>query len=300
MKKILVTGSNGLLGQKLSLQILSLKNEFELIATAKGDNRYLNSLNYHSLDISNEEEVKAIFEKFKPDIVIHTAAVTNVDHCEIDKTSCWKINVDAVGILVKASEKINAHFIHLSTDFIFEGTKANLTEEDLPHPVSYYGESKLAAEEIVKNAKCPWAIVRTSLVYGVVHNLSRSNIVLWAKNALQKGEQIKVVNDQYRTPTLAEDLADGCIKIAQKQKTGIYNISGDEYMSVLELVKKVANFYQVNTEIIVEVSSKTLNQTARRPAITGFNLSKAKSDLSYQPHSFMEGLKIVDQQIKQS
>jgi dTDP-4-dehydrorhamnose reductase len=128
--------------------------------------------------------------------------------------------------------------------------------------------------------------------------MSRSNVVLWAKGALEKGAPINVVDDQFRMPTLAEDLAEGCLLAAEKHANGIFNISGKDYMSVLELVEQVADFYGYDKEIIRAVSSSTLNQTAKRPPRTGFDLSKSQRVLGYNPHSFREGLQILDEQLK--
>lgn len=298
MKKVLITGSNGLLGQKLIYQLIGYP-DYQVFATSRGANRTLLQKRYEyiPLDITDEEEIQETFEYVKPDIVINTAAMTNVDACEDDKEGCWKLNVDAVELLVKACEKYNSHLVHVSTDFIFDGEDGPYDEEAKPNPVSYYGESKLAAEEIVKNAKCSWAIARTVLVYGVVDNMSRSNIVLWAKGALESGKDLTVVDDQFRSPTLAEDLAHGCILIAQKGAQGIYNISGDEYMCIIDLVKRVAKFYGLDENLVKPVSSSTLNQKAVRPPKTGFILDKAKKELGYKPSSFEEGLSIVDVQM---
>lgn len=298
MKKILVTGSNGLLGQKLVLQ---LKNhpEFELIATSRGNNRISDQegYTYHSMDICNAEDVAQVFSKFQPEVVINTAAMTNVDACETDKEGCWELNVTAVELLVAQAEKYQAHFIHLSTDFIFDGKNGPYKEDDLPNPVSYYGESKLAAEEIVKQANTNWAIARTIIVYGIVEDMSRSNIVLWAKSALEKKQKLTIVNDQFRSPTLAEDLARGCIQIAEKEAEGIYHLSGKDFMSIVELVRRVAKFYELDDSFIEEISSESLNQAAKRPPKTGFILDKAISEIDYQPHSFEEGMQLLEKQL---
>ncbi|MFM7021893.1 MAG: SDR family oxidoreductase [Flavobacteriales bacterium] len=298
-QKILITGTNGLLGQKL-VYALAPRTEYGVIATARGENRLLSKEGYvyESLDIGDSSAVEKVIARHQPDIIIHSAAMTNVDECEIKKEECWKINVDAVEYLLTAAGKIQAHFIHVSTDFIFDGTSGPYTEEGLPNPVSYYGESKLAAEKLVQKYKGKWAIARTVLVYGLVDNMSRSNIVLWAKGALEKGSPINVVDDQFRTPTLAEDLADGCILIADKKATGIYNISGKDQLSIIQIVEKVADYYKLDKSLIRPVSSATLNQTAKRPPITGFVLDKACKDLDYQPHSFEEGIALLEVQMK--
>lgn len=297
--KILVTGSNGLLGQKLT-DLYKTKSNIELIATAKGVDRYpaKNGYTYKSLDICNWEEVKNVMQYYKPDVVINTAAMTNVDACETEQEACDKLNVDAVKYLVNECNNINAHFVHLSTDFIFDGTHGPLTENEKPNPLSYYGRSKHLAEILIMENSTSWAIVRTVLVYGIVQDMSRSNIVLWAKNNLEQGKSLNVVGDQFRTPTLAEDLAQGCALIAEKKAKGIYNISGKDYMSVFDLVYRVADYWKLDKSLLNISSSEGIKQPAKRPPITGFILGKAINDLDYHPHSFEEGLKLMNEQLK--
>lgn len=299
MISILITGSNGLLGQKL-VDKLRNRPEIKLIATARGQNRYPHPGGYwyETMDITDEGAIETVFNKHKPQHIIHTAAMTNVDACETDRDGALKQNVEAVEKLVKHANIIGAHFIHLSTDFIFDGLHGPYDEEAEPNPLSFYAETKLLAEEIVKNKANSWAILRTVLVYGVVQDMSRSNIVLWAKKSLEDGKKIQVVDDQFRTPTLAEDLADGCILAAQKNAQGIYNISGNDFMSIFQLVEAVADFWDLDKSLITRTKSEGLSQPAKRPPVTGFILTKAMQELGYSPHSFIEGLKIVDQQLK--
>lgn len=299
MKKILVTGSNGLLGQKLTDLYLQKKNK-QLIATGVGANRHpeKDGYIYTELDITDRESVYSIIMQYKPDCVINTAAMTNVDACETDHEGCDKLNTESVNYLVEACNTVNAHLIHLSTDFIFNGEKGPYSEKDKPEPLSYYGHSKLNAEKIIINTSLNWSIIRTVLVYGLVSDMSRSNIVLWAKNALDKGNPINVVDDQFRTPTLAEDLAIGCFLVENSQSEGIYNISGKDLMSIYELVERVSKYFNLSMEHVSKVKSNTLNQPAKRPPFTGFKLDKAINDLNYNPHSFEEGIKIIFDQIK--
>lgn len=305
--KILITGSNGLLGQKLVYK-LRQRPEITCIATARGENRLVNKEGYvfRSVDITKKEEVELAYAEFMPEVVINTAAMTNVDACETDRENARLLNATAVEHQVKALEALksksknyNPHFIHLSTDFIFDGTHGPLDENEKPNPLSYYAETKLEAEKIVMASNLDWAIARTVLVYGVVDNMSRSNIVLWVKSNLEQGKTISVVDDQFRTPTLAEDLADGCILIAEKHATGIYNISGMDFYSILDLARTVADYYGLDKNLIKPSKSADIKQPAKRPPITGFIIDKARKDLGYSPHSFVEGIKILEDQIKQ-
>ena len=299
MKTILVTGSNGLLGQKITEKILT-EGRLNLIATAKGANRFPvdGGYEYAEMDILNAEQVKQVVLKYQPDAIIHTAAMTNVDTSETNKDACYQLNVAATQNLVSFCEEHHIYFIHLSTDFVFDGGDGPYVETDDPNPLSYYGETKLLAELAVQNSKAKWAILRTVLVYGITADISRSNIVLWAKGALERKQPINVVNDQWRTPTLAEDLAEACLLAVENDAQGVYHIAGKDYMSIADLVRKVADYWSLDHSLILEISSAGLNQKAKRPAKTGFVLAKAIEDLKYNPHSFEEGLRIVDEQMK--
>ena len=229
--KILITGSNGLLGQKLVL-LLAQQADIQLIATSRGANRmdFTDGYEYQEMDITDAKQVAEVIEKVRPNAIIHTAAMTNVDQCEGEKDLCWTMNVKAVEYLTEACEKHQIFFCHLSTDFVFDGESGPYSEEDLPSPISFYGWSKYAAEEVVKRSKCPWSIVRTVLVYGITNDMSRSNIILWVKNSLEAQKPIKVVTDQFRTPTLAEDLALGCWLSVNQKAEGIFHISGKDFL----------------------------------------------------------------------
>jgi dTDP-4-dehydrorhamnose reductase len=299
--KVLITGSNGLLGQKL-IDLMAPMQDVTLIATSNGNNRYpvgKNEFDYFPMDITSLEEIKSVFSKTNPDFVINTAAMTNVDQCESEKENCWKLNVEAVSHLLEACRESNSFFLHLSTDFIFDGENGPYSEEDVAKPVSYYGESKLASEKLITDSKIDWAIARTVLVYGIAHDMSRSNIILWVKNSLENKKEIKVVNDQWRTPTLAEDLAIGCYLILKKRATGIYNISGKDFLNPYEMAVKTANFFNLDMSTMTEVDGSTFSQPAKRPPKTGFILDKAIRNLGYNPRSFDEGIAFLAKQLEE-
>ena len=295
--KILITGANGLLGQKL-VQLLLTKEDISLVATARGESRLgtYGDVAYESLDITDRNAVLKVISKHKPDAIINTAAMTNVDQCESEKAACDALNIDAVRYLNEAAEQTGAFFLHLSTDFIFSGNEGPYDEEGVPAPVNYYGESKRLGEEIVRNSKTKWAIARTVLVYGIVPDMSRSNIILWVKGSLESGKSIQVVDDQWRTPTLAEDLALGCYLIVKNQAQGIYNISGGDMLTPYEMAVKTARFFNLDETLITKTDSTKFTQPAKRPPKTGFIIEKARRDLGYEPHTFDEGISTVASQ----
>lgn len=299
--KILVTGSNGLLGNKIT-DLLKDHPFHTLINTSKGADRYPHpgGYVYESMDITNRNDVFRVISMHRPDAIINTAAMTNVDACEKDPQGCRALNVEAVQYLAEACRQYEIYLVHISTDFIFDGTNGLLSEDAKPNPLSIYGHSKLDSEKIVLQSGIGASILRTILVYGFAPGLSRSNIVLWAKSALEKGQPIRVVNDQYRTPTLAEDLAKACILAAEKQVRGIYHISGKDYMSIVDLVYAVAEFWNLDKSIVTPVDSTSLGQPANRPPRTGFIIDKARRDLGFEPLPFFEGLAIVDSCLKKA
>jgi dTDP-4-dehydrorhamnose reductase len=295
-KKILITGSNGLLGQKL---VSLLKNDHQLLATSSGQNIINDKSNYSysSLDITDAKSVELLFHSFKPDVVINTAAMTNVDGCEDEKDKCFDINVKAVQTLADLCQDSNAHLIHISTDFIFDGQDGPYKEDDLANPLSYYGKSKYESELVLDESKANWTILRTIILYGTADNLKRNNIVLWGRKALKDGQSLNIIDDQFRSPTLAEDLAQACRLALEKNALGIYNASGKDIMSIFEMVERMADFYKCDKSNINKISSDTLNQKAKRPPKTGFVLDKAIKELGYQPHSFEQGLQILENQL---
>ncbi len=290
-----------MLGQKLIYALLKQDN-VRIIATSIGGNRTREKEGYiyESLDITDRVGVEQLFAKYQPDAVINTAAFTNVDGCEKDHEVCDRLNIDAVSYLIQECEKHNTHLVHISTDFVFDGEAGPYKETDVPNPLSYYAESKYKAELLLEKSNIRWAIIRTIIIFGVVDDLNRSNVVLWTKNALEKGQTINVINDQYRAPTLAEDLADACVAAVMKNAEGIYHVAGKEIYCILDIACRVAEYFGLDASHINPITSESLKQPAKRPPYTGFILDKAIRDLDFHPHTFEESLGIIAAQLKRN
>ena len=299
MKTILVTGSNGLLGQKI---IYALRNRegIRCISASRGENRMYakDGYIYEALDLSDKSQIEKIFEKYSPDAVINTAAMTNVDACETRHEEAWVGNVSTVEYLISSCKKYKTHLVHLSTDFVFNGNDGPYIESDEPDPLSYYSYTKHEAEKRIQASGLKWAILRTIIIYGVVDGNTRSNVVLWAMNGMKNKKTITVINDQYRSPTLAEDLAQACIAAALKKSTGFYHVSGREVMNILDMVLIVADFFKLDKSFIQPISSEELNQPAKRPPVTGFIIDKAVKELDFNPRTFLEGLSYIKKQLE--
>ena len=293
--KVLITGANGLLGQHVTKVLLD-KN-YQVVATSRGESRLpfqpAANYTYHEMDVANALETFSVMTLEKPDVVVHAAAMTNVDDCELRPQQCERINVQGTSQILTDAETFSSHFIFISTDFVFDGEKGNYTEEEDTKPISLYGFSKLQAESMVQTSTIPFTIVRTCLVYGNLLQGKRSNIVSWVKESLEQGKTIQVVADQLRTPTYVEDLANGIALIIEKKATGIYHISGKDKLTPYEMAIKTAHAFQLDASKIVRVDAATFKQPGRRPLKTGFVIEKARKELGYEPRSFEEGLKLM-------
>jgi len=297
--KLLITGANGLLGQKLLAQLGS-QPHIHVVATGLGAARVPLPPNaqWAQLNVTDPAALQALLLRHRPEVVIHTAAMTNVDLCQTDHAACRALNVNAVQYLADACVQINAYLLHVSTDFIFDGAAGPYTEEGVPNPLSFYGHSKLDAERIVQaQPDLRWAIARTILVYGTAQDMSRSNIILWVKSSLEAGKKIQVVDDQWRTPTLAEDLADGCLRLATTQAEGIFNIGGPDLLTPHQMALATAAYFKLDKSLIEQVDGTRFTQPAQRPARTGLVIDKARQVLGYAPHTFAEGIAILASQM---
>jgi dTDP-4-dehydrorhamnose reductase len=294
--KILITGANGMLGSTLTEMLL--KTEHEILATGKGEFRYTqltfnNKSKYASLDILNPKDIEDVIGNFKPDTIIHAAAMTQVDECEQNKELCSSINIVASKQLMAAAQKIGAAFYYISTDFVFSGEDGPYVETDQPGPVNYYGESKLQTEEALKASDLGWCIIRTVLLYGKTDHIKRSNFIYWVRDSLLAQKPVKVVNDQIRTPTYIPDLAEGIIKAVELQARGVYHISGDDILTPYEMAIHVADYLKLNKSLITAVDAATFTQPGKRPQKTGFFIKKATEDLGYQPIKFKKALELI-------
>jgi len=289
---ILITGANGFLGFYLTEKLL--QKGYTVIATGKGMSRLpfagRENFIYCEMDFTAPFQVHDVFEKHEPGVVVHAGAISKVDDCELNQWEAYRANTEATVTLLINAEENRSFFVFVSTDFIFDGTRGMYAETDKPKPVNFYGKTKLEAEEAVREYPYDWAIVRTVLVYGKPQ-AGRGNILTVVKDKLEKGETCNVVDDQVRTPTYVEDLAEGIIAVIEKRAKGVYHISGPEVMTPYQMAVKAANYLGLNSSLINKVTEANFSQPAKRPAVTGFNIDKAKKELNYHPRSFEEGLK---------
>lgn len=290
--KILITGANGFLGYYLVEQLL--QKGYEVVATGKGLCRLPfsdhSNFQFEEMDFTDPFSIHDVFEKTKPEVVVHAGAMSKPDECEMDQMKAYLVNVEGTVQLLINAEELKSFFIFLSTDFVFDGEKGMYKEDDAPRPVNYYGRTKLEAEEAVKEYEFGWAIVRTVLVYGKNHS-GHNNILKIVKEKLEKGEEYNVVDDQVRTPTYVEDLAKGIASIIEKRAKGIFHLSGKDILTPYQMAIKTAEYLKLDSSVLHKVTAASFSQPARRPLKTGFISDKARKELGFEPLSFEEGIK---------
>jgi len=296
MKRILITGSNGLLGQKI-VEIFSRSNYPMMLISLEEHSVFdEDSIPYRKVDTTHRQDVRKVIDEFEPDVIIHTAAITNVDQCETERGLAWQVNVGSVENMVFAAKLVGAHVIHISTDYVYDGKKGPYSELDRPNPISYYGRTKLASENVLLTSGLPTTIVRTMVLYGLGHDI-KLNFALWLLKNLQEGKQVKVVDDQIGNPTLADDLAFGILKTTELEREGIYNIAGPDLVSRYDFAVVLARIFNLNKKLITPIKTDAIKQPAPRPLKSGLITLKSQVDLDLKMSGIDQGLTILKNQI---
>ena len=227
-----------------------------------------------------------------PDVVINTSALSVPDFCETHHNEARATNITAVEHLARACEQYGSRFIHLSTDFVFDGRTDRLyTEEDEPNPVNYYGITKLEGEERVAECCGNYAIVRVVVVYGKALPGQHGNIVQLVANKLRSGETIRVVSDQWRTPTFVGDISYAVEQLMHHPRNGIYHICGSDCVSIADIAYRVAEVLKLDRSLILPVTTEEMQEATPRPRFSGLSIAKAKREINYTPHTLEEGIK---------
>jgi dTDP-4-dehydrorhamnose reductase len=288
-QNVLITGSNGLLGQSLVKKFLTSYRVLGCDLAEENYNAHLKNFEYIQLDITSREGLQHLNSTFKPDIIINAAAYTDVDRSEQDRDLCWAVNVRAVELMLEMLSNDSAIFIHISTDYVFDGKRGYYRETDETKPVSYYGQTKLAAEKIVRSSRINYIIARSQVLYGAGKKI-RNNFVLWVMDQLKNKKKIRIVNDQRGNPTLADDLSEAVFRLLQMREFGLFHIAGSQVCTRLEFARKIADIFKLDQSLIEETSSKELKQKAVRPTDSSFNLDKLSNVLDWLPGNLDESL----------
>lgn len=278
--KFFITGGSGLLGERLAT---ITNNDYELVLSHNSNP----TSNTVKCDITDKNEVEKTITENKPDVIIHCAAMTDVDLCEDKIDLAYKINSEGTQNITKASEKIGAKIIYVSTDFVFDGKKGYYSEEEEVNPLGIYAKSKYDGEVQVKKYSSNWAIARVSVLYGW-HK--KQNFTTWVINQLRNNNPINIVTDQINSPTYADNAAEAIFEIAKQDKNGIFHTAGNDRINRFDFTKKIAEAFNLNKDLINPTTSKQFVQKAPRPQDSSLNVNKVEKELGMTMETCDESL----------
>lgn len=269
------------------------------IAQARGDevfSGYAHNLPEYGravkLDLLDEKSISKLVATIGPEVIIHSAALTDVDRCERERELAHKMNVEGARAVAMAAEKVGSFLIYISTDYVFDGLRGMYREDDRTNPVNYYGYSKLLGEQF-----CHGCIARTCVIYGSRPASGKVNFALWLLNNLKSGEEVRVVTDQFITPTLNTNLTIMLLETADRRLCGVYNLAGATRISRYDFALELAKEFDLDPGRILPSRMEDLKWAARRPKDSSLDASKANTELMEKPLSLREALKNLKDEI---
>jgi len=304
--KVLVIGGGGQLGSKI---IEKAKDNFDVYATYMTREPSLDPSRIYKVDKTDRGGIIHFFRKLKPNIVIDTAALHSVDYCETHKQEAWAVNVEGTKNVVEACSKNRAKMVFVSTDYVFDGTKGNYMEEEPVKPINYYGLTKLEAEKMIDQTSEDYIVARPSVIYSWVppdrSRLQSSsgkplNFAMWLIQKLREKTPVKIVTDQYSSPTLADSLAETILRLSESDKVGIYHTAGKTRLSRYDFALKIAQKFGLDENLTSPITTDQLNQMAKRPMDSSLNVEKVERDLKTKMLIIDEALDLMGKQAEAS
>ena len=292
--RLLITGASGLYGSKLA----KIANKNHIVFSGYSQNQTYSGIPIQ-FDVSNKNSVKRAFKKAKPEVVVHAAALTEVDKCETNRELAWRINVEGTRNISEEVQRDGAFLVFVSTDYIFNGETGRYKETDDPDPINFYGFTKLKSEELIKEAVKEYCIVRASVIYGSTPAAGKINFALWLINKLKSNEQAKIITDQWNSPTLNTNMAEMTLEIIERKFTGIYHISGETRISRYDFAMQMAKKLNLDSKLIKPIQSAELTWAARRPKDSSLDTLKAQKTLKKQPLQINQALEIMKNELTQ-
>ncbi len=292
--KCLVTGCNGLLGQKL---LNCAPADAELLGVDLQPEPVLSGAGYQRVDLGESEQVLAVVRQFRPDWIVNAAAFTDVDGAEKNQSLCWRVNVTAVEHLAAACLETGARLLQVSTDYVFNGRHGPYSEQDPPDPLGFYGRSKWAGECALQHPSLHAVIARTMVLYGLGQRV-RPNFVTWLIAALREGQRVRIVTDQLGNTTLADELAEALWRMAALGCRGLYHVAGSEIVDRYTFAVKIAKLFDLNVEQIQPIATADLGQQAPRPLKSGLLVDKAINELGVRLSDVDTGLRRLREQFQ--
>ena len=276
--RLLVTGAGGLLGSSIA-EIGSYRHQI-----FSGFREHWPAFGIPvAMDLFDLDKIGREVERLKPDAILHTAALTDVDKCETEKEAASRVNHRATEVLSESANRVGAFFLYVSTDAVFDGKKGMYRETDQPRPINHYGETKLLGEESVKAAGVEYCIARASVIYGSRRAAQKENFALWVIGKLNAGEVVSIVRDQFVSPSLNSNVAEMTLEAVERRQTGIFHIAGASRVSRYDFAVALADAFGLDASLVEPVTMDEMKWVAKRPRDSSLDVSKAASLLSKKP-----------------
>ncbi|KUL03007.1 MAG: dTDP-4-dehydrorhamnose reductase [Methanoculleus marisnigri] len=285
--RVLITGGSGLLGSKIAE--ISMDRGYEVISGYVEHRPQIGE--GLKLDLADPGEVRRAVIDSEPDIIFHAAALTDVDKCEIERDLAMKINARGTELVRDVAREMGAFLVYSSTDYVFDGNRGYYREDDPTNPVNCYGQTKLLGE-----AGCD-CVARTSVIYGSRPARGKVNFALWLIERLRAGDKIKIVTDQYITPTLNTNLAKMMLEVGERRLEGTYHMAGATRISRYDFAVEIAKEFGLDAGLIAQSKMSEMNWRAKRPIDSSLETKKAARILEEKPLPLKESLRILRAEI---
>ena len=280
--KICIVGASGLLGEGFQRISKDSKNEF-IFCYAK--NKIPNA---EQLDITKEDAIKSFFQIHKPDTLINCSAISNLEFCEKNKSHAFNVNALGAKKLARTCNIYGSHLIHVSTDYVFDGNAGPYQENDVPKPISYYGQTKHKSEELVLKENENFCVARTALLYGWCQN--KQNLATMIISELRNNRQVKLIDDQQVSPSYADNVAEMILKLALMKISGIFNVANSSIVTRYDFGLLLSEVFELDKSLIKPISSKDFHWNVPRPHKGGLLLDKVSKVLNKKPLTAKECL----------
>jgi dTDP-4-dehydrorhamnose reductase len=283
--RVLVTGASGLVGARVAYLLNQTGHE---LYSAYDAHKPTTGNPIH-FDLTNLNQIPSVIKEISPNIIIHTAALTNVDLCEEKPEAAMLVNSEATGRIAGAASQIGAYMVYLSTDYVFDGITGSYGEEDRPNPINHYGQSKLLGEQLLRESGARHCIVRTSVVYGWGRERT-PNFGTWVLSNLRSNQPVSALVDQFVSPTLNSSLAEMLLEVAQRRFDGVLHLAGNRRIDRFNFAVRIAQTFHLNPDLVTPVKKNMMEWKAKRPSDSSLNVEKARNLLNRKPLNLDEAL----------
>ena len=286
--KVLLIGASGVLGSKLYGD--AIRKKWNVMGTYYSRDRE----GLFCLDLTDKKGINSTFHFFKPEVIVLAGGITDVDLCEVKPRFARSVNIDGTFNIIKKAKEFSAKLVFLSTDYIFDGKAGPYNEYTKPSPINVYGRTKLEAENSIRSHLKDYLIIRTSQLYG--YDCRKKNFAMKIVSNMKKNKKVYAADDFYSTPTYVGSLSSGIMQLLKKDKKGIFNIAGTDFINRYEYVKKIADVFELKKSLIQKVKLEDLGLKAHRPKRGGLKIDKIEKEIDGSLLNCREGLELFKEE----